>query len=126
MAKKLSKKSTSEKPALTPKGYDELLDTLKKRIRTAQVRAALSVNRELIFLYWGIGQEILARQEQEGWGAKIVERLAKDLHSEFPDVKGMSRTNLLYMRSFAAAWPDETIVQQLVGQIPWGHNVRIL
>jgi predicted nuclease of restriction endonuclease-like (RecB) superfamily len=84
------------------------------------------VNRELILLYWGIGRQILQRQASEGWGSKVVERLAKDVRSEFPDMGGLSRTNLLYMRAFAETWPDESIVQQVVGQIPWGHNVRLL
>ena len=105
---------------LTPssKSYQELLARLKDQIRTAQVRAALAVNRELVLLYWGIGREILERQATEGWGSKVVERLAKDLHTEFPDMKGLSRTNLLYMRTFAETWPQESIVQQVVGQIP--------
>jgi predicted nuclease of restriction endonuclease-like (RecB) superfamily len=109
-----------------PEGYDGFLEDLKQRIRTAQVRAALAVNRELILLYWQIGRDILESQDQAGWGAKIIESLAADLHHEFPDMKGFSRTNLLYMRAFAEAWPDEPFVQQVVGQIPWGHNLRIL
>lgn len=98
--------------------YAAFLNSLKTRIRTAQVKAALAVNRELVLLYWQLGRDILARQEAEGWGAKVIERLAKDLKQEFPDVKGFSRSNLLYMRSFAEAYPDEQIVQQVVGQIP--------
>jgi hypothetical protein len=66
------------------------------------------------------------RQRNEGRGSKVVDRLALDLHSEFPDMKGLSRTNLLYMRAFAETWPDKSIVQQVVGRIPWGHNVRLL
>jgi len=87
--------------------------------------AAISVNRELILLYWRIGRDILERQDRAGWGAKVIERLAADLHGEFPDMRGFSRTNLLYMRAFAEAWPEEPFVQQVVGQIPWGHNLRI-
>ena len=90
------------------------------------MRASVAVNRELVLLYWGIGREILARQQAEGWGTKVIERLAKDLRSEFPRMQGFSRTNLLYMRAFSEAWPEESIVQQLVGQLPWGHNVRLL
>ncbi len=116
----------TKKPLSLPDNYDEFLNALKVRIRHAQVRAALAVNKELVWLYWQIGQDILKRQEQEGWGAKVIEKLAKDLKAEFPEMKGFSRTNLLYMRSFAKSYPDEQIVQQLVGQIPWGHNVRIL
>lgn len=97
------------------KSYQDLLARLKNQIRTAQVRAAVAVNQELILLYWGIGREILHRQASEGWGSKVVDRLARDLRSEFPEMKGLSRTNLLYMRAFAETWPDESIVQQLVG-----------
>lgn len=106
--------------------YAALLDGLKQRIRTAQVRAAIAVNQELILLYWHIGKEILARQSEEGWGSKVIERLAKDLKREFPDIKGFSRTNLLYMRAFANAWPNEEIVQRCAGQIPWRHNQVLL
>lgn len=107
-------------------GYAALLEEIKGRIRAAQVRASLAVNRELVSLYWQIGREILARQREAGWGARVVERLAQDLHGEFPGMRGLSRTNLLYMRSFAEAWGDDPIVQQLVGQIPWGHNTVLL
>lgn len=108
------------------KNYQDLLARLKSQIQTAQVRAAVSVNRELVLLYWGIGKEILCRQREEGWGAGVIQRLAQDLRTAFPDMKGLSRTNLLYMRAFAEAWPEESIVQQVVGQIPWGHNIRLL
>jgi len=111
---------------LLPDDYAAFVGTLKARIQQAQTRAALSVNRELILLYWNLGQDILARQQAEGWGTKVIERLARDLRAAFPDMKGLSRTNLLYMRAFAEAYPDEETVQQLVGQIPWGHNLRIL
>jgi predicted nuclease of restriction endonuclease-like (RecB) superfamily len=111
---------------LLPKDYDSFLKSLKERVRSSQLRASLSVNRDLVLLYWRIGRDILERQSQAGWGAKVIDLLAHDLHSEFPDMKGLSRTNLLYMRAFAEAWPDELFVQQVVGQIPWGHNIRIL
>jgi predicted nuclease of restriction endonuclease-like (RecB) superfamily len=114
-----------EKP-IVAEGYSEFLQDLKARIRQAQVRAALSVNRELVLLYWGIGREILQRQQMAGWGAKVIDRLAKDLRSEFPEMKGLSPRNLKYMRALAEAYPDEQFVQQLVAQIPWGHNVRVL
>lgn len=106
--------------------YQELLISLKQRIRTSQIRAALAVNQELILLYWQIGQEILLRQSQQGWGAKVIDRLSQDLRQEFPELRGLSRTNLLYMRAFAEAYSEEQIVQQVVGQIPWGHNLMIL
>ena len=109
-----------------PAGYAVWLDSLKEKIRNARLKAGLSVNRELILLYWRIGKEILARREIQGWGSKIVEQLAKDLRAEFPDMRGLSRSNLMYMRAFAEAWPDEAIVQQAAGQLPWFHNCVIL
>lgn len=109
-----------------PPDYGPWLADLKERIHAAQQRAALAVNRELVLLYWQIGREILARQGQEGWGTKVIERLAQDLRNAFPDMKGFSRSNLMYMRAFAEAWPDASIVQQAVGQLPWGHNLVLL
>jgi len=125
MAKKSVKGKVQQAAAPLPAGYVELLEDLKRRIREARVRAALSVNRELVLLYWHIGREILKRQKQEGWGAKVIDRLARDLRREFPDMKGLSRANLFYMRAFAEAYPDEQFVQQLAGQLPWWHNVVI-
>lgn len=112
--------------APTPQGYADWLLDLKTRIHTAQQRAALAVNRELVLLYWQIGRDILARQAEQGWGTKVIERLAHDLRIAFPDMKGFSRANLMYMRAFAEAWPDVEIVQQAVGQLPWGHNLVLL
>ncbi|PIG97171.1 PDDEXK nuclease domain-containing protein [Deinococcus sp. UR1] len=109
-----------------PDDYAALLGDLKGRIRSAQTRAALAVNRELVLLYWHIGQSILTRQAQEGWGAKVIDQLARDLKAEFPDLKGFSPRNLKYMRAFAAAWPDPEFVQQLAAQLPWFHNVALL
>ncbi|MEN9489775.1 MAG: hypothetical protein RJA63_224 [Pseudomonadota bacterium] len=109
-----------------PADYAAWLIELKTRIHGAQQRAALTVNRELVLLYWQIGADILARQRSEGWGAKVIERLAQDLRNAFPDMKGFSRANLMYMRAFAEAWPDAEIVQQAVGQLPWGHNLVLL
>lgn len=111
---------------LLPTGYDEFLRELKERIRSAQVRAALAINRELVLLYWQIGREILSQQQQQGWGAKVINQLAKDLKKAFPEMKGFSRSNLLYMRAFAQAYPDEQFVQQVAGQIPWFHNCVLL
>jgi predicted nuclease of restriction endonuclease-like (RecB) superfamily len=111
---------------LLPASYQALLQDLKQRIQNAQLRASVSVNRELVLLYWSIGREILLRQAQENWGTKVIDRLADDLKRAFPSMKGFSPRNLKYMRAFAEAWPDEQFVQQAVAQIPWGHNVRIL
>ena len=105
-----------------PANYAALLASLQERIRGAQVRAALSVNRELVLLYWQIGREILIQQDAQGWGAKVIDRLSQDLRQAFPEMKGFSARNLKYMRAFAEAWPDEPFVQQVAAQIPWFHN----
>ncbi len=104
-----------------PEGYDEFLGTLKERIRTAQVDAAQAVNRGMIMLYWSIGNDILERQRSQGWGAKVVDRLAADLRRAFPYTRGFSVRNLKYMRSLAEDWPDAEIVQQLLHKLPWFH-----
>jgi len=120
---------TEQRPiALTepPSGYNDWLVDLKSRIHNTQQRATLAVNRELVGLYWHIGTDILQRQVQQGWGAKVIDRLAHDLRTAFPEMKGFSRANLMYMRAFAEAWPDPAIVQQAVGQLPWGHNLVLL
>ncbi len=106
-----------------PEGYADWLADLKGRIHTAQQRATLAVNRELVLLYWQIGRDILARQAEQGWGAKVIERLAHDLRAAFPEMKGFSPRNLKYMRAFAEAWPDMEFVQQAAAQLPsffWG------
>lgn len=113
-------------PSGLPAGYPELLADLKSRIRSAQVRAALSVNRELVLLYWQIGRSILHRQGEEGWGAKVIDRLSVDLRREFPEMKGFSPRNLKYMRAFAEAYSDETVVQEALAQITWYHNITLL
>lgn len=116
----------SSESDMIPSDYQDWLVDLKSRIHLAQQRATLNVNRELITLYWELGKEILRRQSSQGWGAKVIERLARDLRAAFPDMKGFSRANLLYMRAFAEAWPDSEIVQQAVGQLPWGHNILLM
>ena len=119
----------SERPVLldpTPDGYIDWLADLKIRIHEAQQRAVLKANQELVLLYWGIGRDILERQAEQGWGAKVIDRLAQDLRSAFPRMKGFSPRNLKYMRAFAEAWPDAEIVQQAVAQLPWGHNLVLL
>jgi predicted nuclease of restriction endonuclease-like (RecB) superfamily len=111
---------------LAPAGYADLLAAIKQRVQTAQVRAAVAVNRELILLYWQIGRDILRRQQEEGWGAKVIDRLAADLHAAFPDMKGFSSRNLKYMRSLADAFPDEAFVQAVLAQITWYHAITLL
>lgn len=112
--------TVSEPTTALPAGYKQWLAALKVRIREARLRASLSVNAELIGLYWRIGREILDLQDRHGWGSKVIDRIATDLRAEFEGVRGFSRANLLYMRAFAEAWPDPEIVQRVVGQLPWG------
>ena len=109
-----------------PPDYAAWLADLKARIHSAQQRATLAVNRELVRLYWQIGRDILERQQREGWGAKVIERLAQDLRNAFPDMKGFSPRNLKYMRAFAEAWPEEPFVQEVLAQLPWYHQLALL
>jgi predicted nuclease of restriction endonuclease-like (RecB) superfamily len=122
---KLTKQRASSLTA-RPAGYAEWLADLKARVHAAQQRAALAVNSELLRLYWQLGRDILDRQEREGWGAGIVDQVSADMRAAFPDMRGFSRANLMYMRAFAEAWPEPEFVQQPVGQLPWGHNVVLL
>ncbi|HKL01634.1 MAG TPA: DUF1016 N-terminal domain-containing protein, partial [Desulfotignum sp.] len=109
-----------------PADYAAVLEGLKKRIQSERLRVVLSASAAMILLYWDIGRIILERQEQQGWGARVIDRLSHDLKQAFPDMKGLSPRNLLFMRSFAAAYPEAEIVKQVVSKIPWGHNIRIL
>ena len=95
----------SNKPAVVPApaGYAELLESLKQQVRTSQVRAARAASTEVLALYWSVGNAILDRQTSAGWGSGVVDRLAGDLRATFPDQRGWSRRNLLYMRALAAA-----------------------
>ncbi len=104
--------------------YASLLAKAKAAVRSARLRAHLAVNAEMVGLYWRLGRLILERQQAEGWGTKVIERLSADLRAEFPEMKGPSRRNLLYMRALAEAWPEW--VQQAVAQLPWGHITVLL
>jgi predicted nuclease of restriction endonuclease-like (RecB) superfamily len=134
-----------------PAGYDELLDDLKSRVRSAQLKAAVAANRELIQLYWDIGRLIVERQEREGWGKSVVERLADDIQREFPGIKGFSPLNVWRMRAFYSAYAGippnlSQAVTELrgkkelsqavtdssgtppspVAELAWGHNLVLL
>ncbi|MFO0966333.1 MAG: PDDEXK nuclease domain-containing protein [Gemmataceae bacterium] len=149
MARK--KKAAAVKGAGLPEDYGAFLESLKGRVRQAQTKAMLSVNRELIQLYWDIGRQIVHQQEKAGWGRATVERLADDIQKSFPGMGGFSRTNVFRMRAFYLAYAgdaakvpqavgqkDDPSVPQLVGQvdsenlpqlaaeIPWGHNVWLV
>lgn len=107
-------------------GYDTLLASLKERITHAQIKAGLAVNQELISLYWAIGKEILHQESQQGWGAKVVERLAQDLRITFPEMKGFSARNLRYMKVFADTYREEEFLQAAPAKITWYHNCTLL
>ncbi|WP_394365024.1 PDDEXK nuclease domain-containing protein [Paraburkholderia kirstenboschensis] len=106
--------------------YAAWLNDLKARVLSARQRAALAVSRELVLLYWQIGRDIAQRQQAQGWGAKVIDRLARDLRLAFPDMRGFSPRNLKYMRAFAQAWPDGEFVQQAAAQLPWFHLCTLL
>lgn len=124
----VARASVMAKSNLIPEdSYRELLENLKGRIRSSQIKAAIAVNQELIRLYWQIGKEILSRLREEQPRAMVVKRLAQDLKAEFPGMRGFSVRNLTYMRTFANAYPDiEASAQQVVALIPWGHNCTLL
>jgi len=109
-----------------PEDYRQTLEKLKHQVAQAQVQAQRTINTELIQLYWSIGNEILARQKQQGWGSKIIARLAEDLRAEFPQMRGFSPRNLQYMTTFARHWNVDDIAPQPVAQLPWGHIRTLL
>ena len=108
------------------KNYAAILTSLKEKIRQRQQQASLQVNTQLLELYWEIGHVILQQQAQEGWGAKVIDRLAKDLKADFPEMKGLSIRNVKYMRAFAEAYPDGLFVQAALAQLPWYHHITLL
>ncbi|NUU51228.1 MULTISPECIES: PDDEXK nuclease domain-containing protein [Curtobacterium] len=109
-----------------PSSYAATLASLKQHVRNARFTAQRRANTELVVLYGQIGATILLRQGQEGWGTKVIARLAEDLRTEFPEMRGFSPRNLAYMRAFAAAWSQQETVQQAVAQLPWGHITVLL
>lgn len=106
--------------------YQTLLGEIKIAIQQARIRASLVVNAEMISLYWKTGKIIAERQQQEGWSAKVIPRLAADLQQEFTDLKGFSERNLGYMLRFALEYPENSILQQAVAKLPWGHNILLM
>ena len=106
--------------------YAEWIRSIKERVRHAQLRAALAVNVEQLALYWDIGHEIIEKQQNLGWGAKVVEQMSKDLRTEFPDMEGFSPRNLKYMRAFSSTWMRHEIVQAPLAQLPWYHQIALM
>lgn len=122
----MTQSTIEQSQSVVPKEYKIFFKEIKERILSSQVKAALAVNRELVALYWEIGATVYQKQQSEGWGAKTIEKLAQDLKSAFPNMKGFSHRNLKYMVYFAREYPDFAIGQQVVAQIPWGHNILLL
>lgn len=106
--------------------YTSIISDLKEKILHSQKKAIQTVNKELVLLYWEIGNVILKNQSQQGWGSKIIDSLSNDLKKSFPDMKGFSVRNLKYMRQFASSYSDITIVQELLAQLSWYHNITII
>lgn len=109
-----------------PSNYPKFIQDLKKRIRQQRLKTVLAANAELVMMYWDIGKLILNKQDEEGWGAKVIDRMSHDLKEEFPDMSGFSARNLKYMRKFAGTWPEKAIVQGPLAQISWYHNLTLL
>jgi predicted nuclease of restriction endonuclease-like (RecB) superfamily len=126
------------------KEYANWLNEVKSKIRSAQIKTALAANRELILFYWELGRDIFEKQKNAKWGAKLLEQLSTDLKAEFSDIQGLSKTNLKYCSRFYQFYSisqqpvdqsqskelptiedSKKLSQQLVDQIPWGHNIQI-
>ena len=106
--------------------YLQFIEDIKNEIRKQRISVVLNANSSMICLYWKIGRLILEKQEKEGWGTKVIDRMAKDIKDAFPDMSGFSPRNIKYMRKFAECWPDFEIVQRVVAQIPWRTNRMLL
>lgn len=123
--------SAAKKVEISADNYTKFICSLKAKIRSSQIKAAIAVNKELIKLYWEIGKDIVEKQEQEGWGTKVLEKVAKDLQNEFPGIEGFSRRNMFRMKAFYQAYEKVpqavALLEDLpIFSIPWGHNALIL
>jgi predicted nuclease of restriction endonuclease-like (RecB) superfamily len=112
------------KSLILPTDYKSTLEQVKQIVSQARYYSLRAVNTELIKLYWEIGR-ILGERSQNSWGNSVIEKFSKDLNLEYPGIKGFSVSNLRYMRQFYTEYVNSQIHQQLVGEIPWGHNIVI-
>lgn len=112
--------------SILPGWYPELLASVTEHVSTGHRRAVAAANTELLAAYWAIGRAILERQHEEGYGTKVIDRLSADLRERFPEARGYSPRNLKYMRAFAAAWPDQGVVQGPLAQLPWYHQIALI
>ncbi|MDH3974608.1 MAG: DUF1016 N-terminal domain-containing protein [Deltaproteobacteria bacterium] len=107
--------------------YRAFIQDVKERIQSAQIKAAVAVNRELLYLYWDLAERIAVKQQEAVWGDGFLAQMSRDLQTEFPKMKGFSKRNLELMRQWYRFWSNESsIAKQLVSQIPWGHNLVII
>lgn len=113
-------------PSEMSDSYLDFIEGIKEKIKTQRLSVVVAANSSMICLYWTIGKAILEKQREEGWGAKVIDRMAKDLKDAFPEMSGFSPRNIKYMRKFAECWPDYEFVQQVVAQIPWRTNIQLL
>ena len=111
---------------MPPAGYNEFLHEVKNHIRQRQYQALRAANKELLALYWWLGEAISRRQAEQSWGKAVVETLARDLQAEFPGRNGFSAQNLWLMRQFFNEYSDKPKLQPLVGEISWSHNLLIM
>lgn len=110
----------------TPDWYSEMLASVSVKVPAGRTRAISAVNQALVATYWAVGKELLVREASDGWGAKVVLRLASDLKERFPESRGFSPRNLRYMKAFAEAWPDFQMLQTPSATLPWSHFVALL
>lgn len=108
------------------KDYARFIEKIKSTIKAQRISIVLKANSEMICLYWKIGKGILDKQEKDGWGAKVIDRISKDLKDAFPDMSGFSPRNLRNMKQFAECWPDFSIWQQVVANLPWRSNCILM
>ena len=106
--------------------YLQFIEEIKNEIQRQRLSVVLKANTSMICLYWNIGNAILKKQKEEGWGAKVIDRMSKDVKDAFPDMSGFSPRNIKYMRKFAECWPDYEIVQRVAAQIPWRSNISLM
>ena len=127
--KKLPQQGTTEEFA---KEYAQTFQSIKKRIKKAQVKAVMAANRELIELYWSLGETIAEKQGISGWGSSVIETLAKDLQNAFPGISGLSARNIYRMKLFYEAYSQLPQAEGMkwkifpIFLIPWGHNAVII
>ena len=106
--------------------YKETLNLIIQKIELAQQKAVISANISLLDLYWNIGNVILHKKKEQGWGAKVIDTLSRDITSAFPDSKGYSSRNLKYMSQFAKTYSNYTEVKDELSKVSWSHNLVLM